>query len=471
MSRPLLKAQQANRARSRRLRPTLLASVVALLSACATTPEPSVAPQPDIPAQLPGVQAAADSQALPAWRDWVVDPALQRLVELALANNRDLRLAMLNVQRAQAQLGAADAARWPMVGLGAGVQRAPNSQGNQANGFTAGVQLASWELDLFGRLQGLSDAARAQLLASRAGQHAAELSLTAAVLQAALAVRADEQLLGIARRSLAGREDSLKLVRLRESAGASSALELQAQLALAAQARVTLAQLQRQREQDGNALALLLGQAAPAELLGTADAQLAALAALAEVPVGLSSNVLLQRPDVVQAEQQMLAARANLGAARAALWPSITLTAQGGQVSSQLSGLFEGGNFAYSVAANLLFTVFDAGRRRANIDSAASVERIALAQYERAVQAAFRETADALAGVATWRAQLDAQRQQRDAARETARLTALKLQYGAASALELLESERSLFSAELAVVQTRLAELANRVALYKALAP
>lgn len=444
------------------------ASALALLAACATPPVPSAPARPDIPAQLPAMQAAAGDAALPAWRDWVADPALQRLVELALAHNRDLQVAVLSVQRAQAQLSAVDANRWPVVGLGAGAQRAPNGQGQQANTLSAGVQLASWEIDLFGRLQGMSDAARAQLLATRAGQRAAELSLTAAVVQAGLAVRADEQLLAIARRSLAGREDSLRLVRLRESAGAASLLDLQAQLGLTAQARVSLAQLQRQREQDGNALNLLLGQPAPADALAAGGDQ---LATLAELPVGLSSDVLLRRPDVVQAEQLLLSARANLGAARAALWPSITLTAQAGQVSSQLSGLFEGGNFAYTVASNLFFAVFDGGRRRANIDAADSSERIALAQYERAVQAAFRDTADALAGVATWRAQLDAQRQQRDAARETARLTGLKLQYGAASALEMLEAERSLYAAEQAVVQTRLAELANRVALYKALAP
>ena len=285
------------------------------------------------------------------------------------------------------------------------------------------------------------------------------------------------QLLGLAQRTLASREETLRLVRLRTQAGAASALELQSQLGLAAQARATLAQLQRQRALDEQALALLLGQPVPPDLVaGTGPAAAAGevtapLARLAEVPVGLSSQVLLRRPDVLQAEQQLLAARANLGAARAALWPSITLTAQAGQASSQLRGLLEGGHFGYSLVSNLLFTVFDAGRREANIQAADSAERIALAQYERVVQSAFRDTADALTGIGTWRAQQTALRDSLAAARETARLVALKLRYGAANALEQAEAERGLWAAEQGLVQARLAELSAQVALYKALAP
>ena len=190
---------------------------------------------------------------------------------------------------------------------------------------------------------------------------------------------------------------------------------------------------------------------------------------LYSVPAGLSSAVLLRRPDVIAAEQAMRAAQANITAARAAFWPTITLTGQAGQASSQLSGLFQGGNFVYTLAANALITVFDAGRRQANVASAEAAQQIAQAQYERSVQSAFRDTADALAGLATWRDQLDAQRVQRDAARETARLTELKASQGAASALERLDAQRALWAAEQAVVQARLAELNNRVALYKAL--
>lgn len=476
-------AARMPRARTRRPHGLAAAAAAAalLLTGCASlAPQPGtpVAAKPEIPERLP-VAASTDQAPLPSWQDWLgQDTALKALVDTARAHNRDLRVAVLNVQRAQAQWQGAEANRWPVVGLGVGAQRAPNSSGEQANTFTAGAQLASWELDLFGRIARQGEAARTQYLATQAGRRAAELALDAQVVQMALALRADDRLLALAQRSLANREEALRLVRLRESVGASSALDLQAQVGLVAQARATLAQLHRQRAQDENALALLLGQPVPTALLAApaaaagdaADAE-TELARFAEVPVGLSSQVLLRRPDVLQAEQLLLSARANLDAARAALWPSISLTAQAGQASAQLSGLFEGGYFAYTLAANLLFTVFDAGRRQANIDAADSSERIALAQYERAVQSAFRDTADALAAQATWRAQQAALREALVAARETARLVRLKFQQGAASVLEQLEAERSLWAAEQAVVQARLAELSAQVALYRALAP
>ena len=458
-------------------RPALAALAAALwLAGCAS---PAPGPQaPDagmlqtagVPAQLPGAAGApAETPALD-WRQVVQSPRLAQSVSLALRNNRDLRVAMLNVQRAQAQLGLADANRSPAIGAGLNASRAPNSRGEQANSLSAGLQLSAWEIDLFGRLASLSEAARAQLLASQAGRRAAELSLVAAVLQAGLALQADEELLALARQALASREQTLQLTKLRESVGAASLLELQAQQTLAAQARASIAQLSRQQAQDGNALALLLGQALPAELAASpSPTRLADEAWLAEVPAGLSSEVLLARPDVIAAEQSMRAAQANIAAARAAFWPAITLTAQAGQASPQLAGLFAGGNFVYTLAASAVAMVFDGGRRQAGVDVAVVNQQIALAQYERSLQAAFRETADALAGLATWREQLGAQTAQRDAARDTARLTELKASQGAASALERLDAQRALWAAEQAVVQVRLGELANRVALFKAL--
>lgn len=445
-----------------------LAAALALLAGCAGGPARAPAEaQPGIPTALP-LGALPDSGTPGTLADWhalATDPALQRLAELALANNRDLRVALLNVERAQAALAGSEANKLPAIGVGVGAQRAPNSQGKQANTFTAGVQLASWELDLFGRLARLDDAARASLLATRAGQRAAELALVSQVLATGLTLRHDDAQLTLARRTLATRDETLRLTVLREKVGAASALELQAQQALVAQARATLAQWQRQRAQDENALVLLVGAPVPADLLAAP----AGNSPLAEVPVGLPSSVLLQRPDVVQAEQQLLAARANLGAARAALWPTITLTGQAGQASAALSGLFEGGHFAYTLAANAVLSIYDGGRRQSAIAQADAAERIALAQYERAVQTAFRETADALVALSTWREQLAALAQQRDAARETARLTDLKVAQGAASLLEQLEAQRSLYAAEQAWLQAGLAEQSSRVTLYKAL--
>lgn len=452
------------------VRGVALAAALAL-SACAQAPSRPATPAADalaraqVPTQLPGSGISQAATPL-AWRDWLRDPQLLAWVDTALQHNRDLRVAMLTVQRAQAQLGLADAARLPNVGVGLGASRAPNSKGTEATTWTGGVQLAAWEIDLFGRLSSLSDAARAQVLASEAGRRAAELSLVAAVVQAGLAVQADDELLALAKQAVDSREQSVKLARLRESVGAASQLDLQGQLSLLAQAQATLAQAQRQHAQDRNALALLLGQPAGDS---RPTARLADGSWLADVPAGLSAQVLLRRPDVIAAEQALLAAQANVAAARAAFWPTITLTGQAGQASPQLSGLFQGGNFVYTVASSLALTVFDGGRRQANEDVARANQQVAQAQYERAIQSAFRDTADALAGLSTWREQATAQRALLAASRETQRLTDLRAANGAASVLEQLDAQRAVWAAEQAVVQVRLAELNNRVALYKAL--
>lgn len=452
-------------------RGTLLA-LAGLVAGCAATTappagEPSPIEQAAVPATLPVGAGAAETTPELDWRAQVTDPWLRGLVEAALADNRDLRVALGNVQRAQAQLSLADANRWPVVALGGNAQRGPNTFGTEMNTYAAGLQVPAWEVDLFGRLASLSGVARAQLLASEAGRRAAELSVIAATLQAGLAVQADDELVELTRRSVAAREATLELTRLREGVGAASQLELQAQVTLLAQARASLAQLTRQRVQDRDLLALLIGGAVPAAR--PAPPPLAEERWFADVPAGLASSVLLRRPDVVAAEQALRVAQGNVAAARAALWPTITLTAQAGVASTSLSSLFTGGQFAPLLAANALWPIFDAGRRQAGVEVARAGQRIAQAQYEQAIQAAFRETADNLAAVATWRDQLAAQRVQRDAARVTARLTDLKAERGAASALEQLDAQRSLLAAEQAVVQARLAELVSRVALYKAL--
>ena len=465
-----------------------------LLAGCGSLAPKHERPAAPVPAQLPMAPAeAASASAAPAaplaWQDFVRDPAPRRLVELALANNRDLRVAALNVERARAQLDVSLADRYPTVGVGITANSAPNTQtGNQAQVYTAGLQMASWELDFLGRIGNLNDAARSQLLATEAGRRSAELALVGAVLSSYLNLVADAQLLGVADRTLASRESTFKLTRIKSDAGAASKLEEQSAVTLLAQARVARQQALRQRSQDLATLALLLGGPVPDDAVpqppvidpagtpagstpppddATADAAWAAL--LAEVPVGLSSEVLLRRPDVVQAEQQLQAANANIGAARAAMFPRITLTASAGQASSQFSGLFQGGNFAWTLGAQALMTLFDAGRNQANVNASKVGRDIAVAQYERAVQAAFKDTADALNGLATWRDQRQAQADQLASAREIARLTELRYGAGAASELERLDAQRSLYAAEQALIQTRLAEQQNRVGLWKAL--
>ena len=457
----------------------LVAALV--LAGCTNLAPRHERPAAPIPAQLPVPASAAASApagaAVPlGWKAFVQSPQLAQLVQRALDQNRDLRVAVLNVQRAEAQLGVARADRLPTVSAGLIGSATPNAaSGRQVQSYTAGVQVTAWELDLFGRIANLGEAAQAQVLATEAGRRSAELALVSAVVSGWLALAADGELLSVAERTLASREATLKLSKLRFDAGAASSLELQTAQSLVAQARNAQVQLRRQRELDLNALALLTGGPVPAEWLpgavaaGTVAGTPDGAEVLAAVPVGLGSEVLLQRPDVIQAEQSLIAASANIGVARAAFFPRLSLTGSAGQAGSRLSDLLQTGNFAWSLSASALAAIFDSGRNQANLTVAKVNRDIAVAQYEKAVQAAFRETADALAGLSSWREQLDAQRQQLDAAREIARLTELRYTNGAASELERLDAQRSLLAAEQVLVQTRLAEQVNRVALFKAL--
>jgi multidrug efflux system outer membrane protein len=443
-----------------------------VLAGCTNLAPRHERPASPIPAQLPLpaeiAASASTGAAVPlSWKAFVQSPQLAQLVQRALDQNRDLRVAVLNVQRAEAQLGVARADRLPTVSAGMTAAATPNaSSGRQVQSYTAGVQVTAWELDLFGRIANLGAAAQAQVLATEAGRRSAELALVGSVVSGWLTLGADAELLSVADRTLASREATLKLSKLRFDAGAASSLELQTVQSLVAQARNTQVQLRRQRELDLNALALLVGGPVPAELLPRVSD---GADVLAPVPVGLASDVLLQRPDVIQAEQALVAANANIGVARAAFFPRLALTGSAGQAGSRLSELFQAGNFAWTLSASALATVFDSGRNQANLDVAKVSRDIAVAQYEKAVQSAFRETADALAGLSSWREQLDAQRQQLDAAREIARLTEMRYTNGAASELDRLDAQRSLLAAEQTLVQTRLAEQVNRVGLFKAL--
>ncbi|MEO8298083.1 MAG: efflux transporter outer membrane subunit [Burkholderiales bacterium] len=458
-------------------RPAAVFAAVLALAGCASLAPKYERPAAPVPAQLPvpatDAASAPAEAALPPWQDFVQSAPLRELLQRALVNNRDLRVAALNVERSRALLSASEADRWPTVGAGLTAARQPSTTtaNKQVNLYTAGLQVNAWELDLFGRIASLNEAARAQLMASEAGRRGAELSVVAAVVATALTLAADNELLALAERTLATRRESARLTGLRFDNGAASALDQNTAQSLLAQARTLLVQQRRVRSQDLNALALLVGQ--PAESLGTLPLLVGPAtqptAWLADVPVGVNSQVLLGRPDVLQAEGALMAANANIGAARAAFFPRVSLTTSVGLASTDFASLFEAGSFAWTVAASAIAPIFDAGRNRANLAASKTSRDIAVAQYERAVQNAFRETADALAGLGTWREQLAGQRDQLSAAREIARLTELRFDNGAASLLERLDAERNRFAAEQAVVSVQLAELQNRVALYKAL--
>ena len=458
-----------------------LAVLVALcVSACGSLAPTYQRPPAPVPAQWPGSQtstaepaATVADTAVPAaelaWQDYLTDDALQQVITFALAHNRDLRIALLNVELARAQLGLRRADQLPTVNASASGSRAPNSAGGITSVYNAGLTVTAYELDFFDRVANLKDQALAQYLASEEGSRTARIGLIATVAQTWLTLLADEELLSLSRQALTSRDATLALVQLRFQHGAASALELSIARSLAESARVTLAQQQRQRALDENALTLLMGQPLPALLRRQLQPGHLTRQQLKNLPADLPSDLLQRRPDIRQAEQLLVASNAGIGAARAAFFPRISLTTGAGMVSNALTGLFSGGSWGFSFAPQLVLPLLDGGRNQAQLDAALTGQNVAIAQYDRTVQTAFREVADALASRDAWIRQLTAQQAQTDAEADRLRLTDLRLQNGAASLLEWLDAERSVFAARQSLVQTRLAGLQNQITLYKAL--
>ena len=409
-----------------------------------------------------------------AWQDFFVDPRLKRLISLALDSNRDLRLAVLAIEQSRAQLQLRRADQLPTVNAGLSASRAPTGNGQSNTTYSAGLQITAWEIDFFGRIRSLGEAARAQLLATEEARKTVQMSLIAAIAQTHLAMQADEALLAVTRQTLETRQQSMKLIQLKFDNGATSELDVRQAESLLEGARVALAQQTRQRALDENALQLLVGQPLPADLpplqalSGGSDAARTAADSPTALPAGLPSELLTRRPDVRAAEQQMVAANANIGAARAAFFPRISLTTSAGFASSQLSSLFSSG-LAWTFAPQLLQPIFDAGRNQANLKGAQIAREVATAQYEKAIQTAFREVADGLAGQATLSEQARAQAAQTNAEQVRMKLADLRYFNGVSSYLDILDAQRSLFAAQQALVQVRVLQLQNRVGLYKAL--
>ena len=467
------KTLQTVTSRSGALARTPLAAACAalLLAGCSMMPvyerppAPVATQWPTLGAALPADATARAAGDLP-WQAFVVDARLRTLIEQALAGNRDLRMAALAIEQARAQYQIRAADQTPTLNLAAAGNRQPASGGGISSTYTVGLAMASWEIDFFGRIASLKEAALSQYLATEEARRAVQTSLIASVANAWLSLQANDELLALTQRTLVTREDSLRLVRLRFDQGVASALDLRQAESLVATARVALAQQQRLRALDVNALTLLTGQPLPAELL---DSQGGIDPLFAPVPEGLPSDLLVQRADVRQAEQLLMAANASIGAARAAFFPRIALTASAGTASNALSGLFKDGSWGWTLAPQALLPIFDAGRNQAGLDSALAGREIALAQYEKAIQTAFREVSDALAGRATLGDQWQAQQAQAEAEADRFRLADLRYRNGVASSLEVLDAQRALFASQQALVQTRLALRQNQVLLYKAL--
>lgn len=453
-----------------------IASLAAVLvTACATLEPAYRPPAPPIPAAWPAgpgyPPAGAGVVAPVGWREVFVDPKLQAVIELALANNRDLRVAAANIEAAQAQHRVQRAELFPSLdaqaeaAYGRSVAAAPTSA-IDLHDYTASIGVSAYELDLFGRVRSLSKAALEQYLASQEARRAVQISLVAEVAADWLTLDADRALLKIARDTQVSGEASLGLVKRRFQGGITSALDVSQAQTVVQQARADVARYTTQIAQDINALTLAVGAAAPDALLPEGTG---APLAVADPPVGVSSEVLLRRPDVLQAEDQLKAANADIGAARAAFFPSVSLTGAGGASSTALSSLFTAGSGIWSFAPSVTLPIFAGGRNRAALDYAKAQRNAQVAQYEKAVQTAFRETADALAQRGGVDERLAAEQALTDAATTELRLSTARYQRGSDSYLNTLIAQRAVYSAEQDLVAARLARSASMVALYKAL--
>lgn len=452
-----------------------LALCALVLAGCASMAPPYERPAAPVASQFPEAaqaEAAPDGASTlePAaeidWRQFFTDARLKQLIELALNNNRDLRVAVLNIERVRALYQIQRAEQFPTVQLGATGLYQPNADGRGNHSmYTAGLNVTGYELDLFGRVRSLTDAALHQFFASEEARKAAQISLIAAVANTYLAWQADEAQLQVARQTLETREEGYRLLQLKFDNGALSEYDLAQAVTLVEGARAAVALLQRQRAQGRNALVLLIGQPLPTQL--PAGLPLDQQGLLATLPAGLPSELLQRRPDVRQAERQLQAANANIGAARAAFFPRITLTGNVGLASADLGDLFDGS--AWQFAPRITLPIFDAGANRANLQRSETDRDIALAQYERTIQLAFREVADALAGRATLGEQLRAQQAQTEAEAKRSQLAELRFRSGVASFLDVLDAQRALFTTQQATIIVQAAQQQNLVTLYKVL--
>lgn len=407
------------------------------------------------------------------WQEFFIDPQLQKLISLALVNNRDLRIAALNIEKVQALYQIQQLALFPTINAtGNGTeQRVPaiiSGIGKPLNVHQYSVTLgfSAYELDFFGRVRSLKDQALEQFFATKEALRSAQISLIAEVAATYMALSADLDHLKLAQETLTNQEAFYQLIKSRFEAGISSALDLyQAQTSVDI-ARVDIARYTSLVAQDENALALIIGSPVPDDLMPTTLTQ---VTALKKLTAGLPSEVLLHRPDIMQAEHLLKAANANIGAARAAFFPRITLTTNTGTYSDELSGLFKSGTTGWSFMPQVTLPIFAGGRNWANLKMSEVDKKIFLAQYEKAIQSAFREVANALAQLGTIDNQLTAQQSLTQATAESYHLSNTRYEKGVDSYLTVLDSQRSYYGAQQNLIAVRLAKLINQVTLYKVL--
>lgn len=449
-----------------------LALALALLSTGCTTLEPAyVRPTPAIPASWPvGDAYLRQSEAtLPAvtYQQIFRDARLQTLIGQALVNNQDLATAAANIAAAREQYRIQRANQLPTVNASGGVTVTGDKSSDVAAQYTAGVGVPSFELDLFGRLRSLSHAELQRYFATEAAARTTRLTLVSDIARAWLTYAADSSQLLISSETAANAEKSVRLTRARLEGGIAPRTDLRQAEEILTGAQANLAQQKTALAHDVNLLQLLVGTPIEAKLLPLSIDE--AAPTVAELPAGLDSYVLLRRPDVLQAEYELRAANAQIGAARAALFPKISLTGLLGFASSSLLKLFTGGAFGWSAGADATYTIFNAGAGKANVRLTEAQRAAALSTYQKAIQTAFREVSDALARRGTMDDELSARQRQQAAAADVYLLTEARYRNGIDSFLNSLDAQRSYYSAQQVLVQAKLTAASNRVDLYQTL--
>ena len=459
------------------VKPIILALAVSVaLSACKSLAPQYEQPQVSVPetfkydtAKQNAIQAASLG-----WQDYFADPRLHRLIEIALERNTDLRTAALNAEALRKQYMITRADGLPSINASGSAARTRtakdlSSTGNSytRNSYSIGLGVTSYELDLFGKARSNQDAALESYFNSAASRDSTHLSLVASVAKAYFNERYAEESMALAQRVLKSREQTYRLTQLKHQAGVVSAVDLRQQEALIESAKADYASAVQSKEQASNALAILLNQPIPTDL--PKGLALSKQFKVSKLPAGLSSDVLLNRPDIRAAEHALKQANANIGAARAAFFPSISLTSTIGMGSTELSGLFRGSNRTWTFAPSINIPIFNWGSLQASLDAAKIRQEIQVVNYEAAVQSAFRDVADALVA----REQLEqahaAKQRQSKAYADNLRLVNLRYQHGVSSALDLLDAERSNYSANTTLLASQLSRLENMADLYKAL--
>ncbi len=450
----------------------------ALVAGCGALAPMYHRPDLPVPASWPsgpayGAEPGGPAKAPVDWRDFIIDSKLQQVLAMALANNRDLRASALTIEKAQAQYQIQRSLLFPHINASAAEVGTLTPADLSVTGtrevlheYSVGLGFSSYELDFFGRIRNLKDEALEQYLSTEEGHRSTQISMVAQVASTYLNLAADQEHLLLAENTLQNQQSAYALDKRRFELGIASQLDLSQAQSLLDSARGDVARYTSVVAQDLNALTLLSGASIPGELL---PARLTKVTAVRELPSGLPSQLLQRRPDILEAEHQLKAANADIGVARAAFFPSITLSSSIGTASTQLSGLFKAGARTWLFAPQLNLPIFDGGSNSANLKVAQANRKIFLAQYEKAIQSAFREVADALADHGTLGTQVAAQQSLVDTTAQSLRLSLARYQQGVDSYLAVLDSQRSLYTAQHSLINLKLAQENNLLNLYKAL--